>query len=69
VSEQALQIESALTAEEFAEKIHYHPESVRRAIRQHRIHALRFGQGWRIPAAEVRRILETGLPYSTAQTR
>jgi excisionase family DNA binding protein len=62
---EALPIESALTVEETAEKIHYHPESVRRAIRQGRINALRFGQGWRIPAPEVRRILATGLPMGT----
>ena len=61
---EALPIEAALTVESAAEKFHYHPESVRRAIRQGRIHALRFGQGWRIPAAEVRRILTTGLPVT-----
>jgi excisionase family DNA binding protein len=65
VSNEALPIEAALTVEETAEKIHYHPESVRRAIRQGRIHALQFGQGWRIPASELRRILATGLPYSS----
>jgi len=60
----ALPIETALTVEEAAEKFHYHPESVRRAIRQGRIHALRFGQGWRIPAPEARRILAEGLPVA-----
>jgi excisionase family DNA binding protein len=61
-------IEAALTVEEAAEKIHYHPESLRRAIRQGRVAALRFGQGWRIPASELRRILATGLPYSSSST-
>lgn len=61
---EALTIEAAWTVEAAAEAIHYHPESVRRAIRQGRIHALRFGQNWRIPAPEVRRILTTGLPVS-----
>ena len=60
---QVIETESALTTEAFAEKIHYHPESVRRAIRQGRIHALPFGTSWRIPAGEVRRIMSTGLPY------
>jgi excisionase family DNA binding protein len=55
---------AALTVEELAAQIKYHPESVRRAIRQGRINALRFGAGWRIPAPEVARILTTGLPYS-----
>lgn len=54
--------EQAHTVESFAATIQYHPESVRRAIRQGRIRALRFGQGWRIPQAEVNRILTQGLP-------
>ena len=49
--------------EQLAAEIHYHPESVRRAIRQGRIHALPFGVGWRIPATEAARILAMGLPY------
>ena len=53
----------AFTVEEVAGQIKYHPESVRRAIRQGRILALPFGTGWRIPAAELHRILTTGLPY------
>jgi len=57
--------EAALTVEELAAKIKYHPESVRRAIRQGRIKALRFGAGWRIPAPEAVRILTTGLPYNS----
>ena len=55
--------EAALTVDELAARIKYHPESVRRAIRQGRIHALPFGTGWRIPAQEAARILATGLPY------
>jgi excisionase family DNA binding protein len=64
-----LQNNAALTVEELAAQIKYHPESVRRAIRQGRINALRFGAGWRIPAREVARILTTGLPYSTPTAR
>ena len=63
----ALEIEPALTVEDFAGKISYHPESVRRAIRQGRIHALQFGASWRIPAPEARRILAEGLPYSPSR--
>ena len=62
-----LQNDAALTVEELAAQIKYHPESVRRAIRQGRINALRFGAGWRIPAPEVVRILTTGLPYRSAR--
>lgn len=63
---EANQTDATLTVEELAAQIKYHPESVRRAIRQGRIHALPFGTGWRIPAAEVRRILCEGLPYRSA---
>jgi excisionase family DNA binding protein len=65
----AIQTAAALTVEELAARIHYHPESVRRAIRQGRIHALPFGAGWRIPAQEVARILTTGLPYRAARAK
>ena len=63
---QALPNEAALTVEELAARIKYHPESVRRAIRQGRIHALPFGVGWRIPPQEVAKILANGLPYRKA---
>lgn len=49
---------------EFAGLISFHPESVRRAIRQRRIHAIRFGNTWRVPPAEVVRILANGLPVA-----
>ena len=62
----ALLNDAALTVEELAARIKSHPESVRRAIRQGRIHALQFGAGWRIPAQEVARILTAGLPYRKA---
>lgn len=58
-----LPIEPPLTVEAFAALIAYHRGSVLRAIHDGRIRALQFGQGWRIPAAEARRILATGLPY------
>ena len=45
----------------FAKIICWHPESVRRAVRQGRIRALRLGNGWRIPSDEVRRICTAGL--------
>jgi excisionase family DNA binding protein len=61
-----LPIEPPLTVEAFAGLIDYHRGSVLRAIRDGRINALQFGQGWRIPAAEARRILATGLPYRAA---
>ena len=67
MTNKATQTDAALTVEELAARIKYHPESVRRAIRQGRIHALPFGAGWRIPAQEVARILTTGLPYHSAR--
>jgi len=50
----------------FARVISWHPESVRRAIRQGRIRAVRLGGGWRIPADEVARIVSAGLPSASA---
>jgi excisionase family DNA binding protein len=60
--------DAASTVAELAAAIKYHPESVRRAIRQGRIYALPFGTRWRIPAAEVRRILTSGLPFRSPAT-
>jgi hypothetical protein len=51
-----------LEPSEFARVISWHPESVRRAIRQGRIGAVRMSNGWRIPSAEAERILANGLP-------
>lgn len=50
------------TPEQLAQAAMLHPESVRRAIRAGRIKALKFGQEWRIPAAEFDRIMGEGLP-------
>jgi len=52
------------TAGDFARLIKWHAESVRRAVRQGRIKAVRVGSGWRIPAEEVRRICTAGLPLT-----
>jgi excisionase family DNA binding protein len=51
-----------LTTAALAALLSYHPESVRRAIRQGRIRALPYGRTWRVPADEVARILREGLP-------
>ncbi len=48
--------------DEFAASAGLHPESVRRAIRQGRIPAIKFGRTWRIPPAAAERILREGLP-------
>ena len=53
---------AVIPTHEFAAAIGYHPESVRRCIRQGRINVLRFGRGYRIPQAELQRILREGLP-------
>jgi len=62
-----MQIDASLhngpvTTNEMARLVRYHPESIRRAIREGRIHALPFGRSYRIPAEEVARILREGLP-------
>ncbi len=48
--------------EEVAELIKFHPETVRRLVREGRIQAMKFGRDWRIPNSEVQRILREGLP-------
>ncbi len=62
--ENIVSLEPVLTVESLAALIHYHPESIRRAIRQGRIQAQRFGAGYRIQPTEARRIVSEGLPYS-----
>jgi len=63
------QIQAAQTVEGLARLVQYHPESIRRCIRQGRIRALPFGGGYRIPAAEVARILSEGLPYRAPEQK
>ena len=60
--EHQIVISRPLTVAEFAEIFRYHPESVRRAIRQGRIKTIHVGRQHRIPAKEVERILSEGLP-------
>lgn len=50
------------TTDEFANLIGFHPESVRKIIRQGRIKAKRFGRSYRILGSEVDRILKDGIP-------
>lgn len=53
----------AFTPEQVAERICWHPNSVRLACRRGRIAgAVRFGKSWRIPATVLARLLETGMP-------
>jgi hypothetical protein len=46
---------------EVAEAARWHPESIRRAIRQGRIQVIRFGRSLRIADSEAQRILTQGL--------
>ncbi len=46
---------------EVAQALRYHIESVRRAIRQGRIKAIKAGRQWRVPRAELDRLLREGL--------
>lgn len=55
-------VSAGLPSDEFARAISWHPESVRKAIRQGRIRAIKFGRFFRIPTAEVERILRDGIP-------
>jgi hypothetical protein len=48
-------------AEEFADKIRWHPESVRLACREGRIRAVKTGPKWLIPATELDRVRERGI--------
>lgn len=48
--------------EEVAAAISFHPESVRRLIRDGKIAAVKVGSLWRVPAAVLQRIAAEGLP-------
>lgn len=63
--------EDLLTLNEVAAQLRLHPESVRRWLREGKIHGRRLGPtraGWRIPRSEINRILAeakisgTGVP-------
>ena len=56
------ELEKPLTPEELADLVTLHPESIRRAIRDHRIKAQKVGPFWRIPRSEAAHILAHGLP-------
>lgn len=51
-----------LTIEQFAALIGWHPESVRRAIRQGRLHAIKLGRQWRIPPETLNAVRLRGIP-------
>ncbi|MGZ5506681.1 MAG: helix-turn-helix domain-containing protein [Limisphaerales bacterium] len=44
-----------------SQTLRWHPESVRRAIRAGRIKAIKIGRHWRVPGAELERLMEEGL--------
>ena len=51
-----------LTVFELADLLQYHPESLRRAIRQGRIRTILVGRQHRVPPEVVQQILTEGLP-------
>lgn len=51
-----------LRTQRVAAVLNCHPGSVRRAIRQGRIKAVRVGQQWRVSAEELARMQNEGLP-------
>lgn len=55
-----------LTPEEFAAKIQFHPESIRRSCRSGAIAAKKFGRSWRIPIAIAAALIESGIPSQAA---
>ena len=59
--EAALEGHSLYTTDELARQIQYHQETIRRLIREGKIHAIPFGRTYRISAEEVARILKEGL--------
>jgi excisionase family DNA binding protein len=50
------------TVEAVANRIQYHPVTVRKAIRAGRIEAIKFGKSWRIPDSVLEKICREGLP-------
>ena len=50
-----------VTTEALAHALEMHNESVRRLCREGRIKARKYGPFWRVPRAEVERIMATGL--------
>jgi excisionase family DNA binding protein len=50
------------TAEEVARLIRVSEQTIRAWIRDGKLPARRFGRNWRIPSADVQRILAEGLP-------
>jgi excisionase family DNA binding protein len=46
--------------DEVAGIIRWHPESVRRAIRDGRIQAVKIGRGWRVRAGEIQKLIQQG---------
>lgn len=59
---EALPLKPLLSPAQFAALVRIHPESVRRAIRQHRIHAVKFGPSWRISQDVAERVMAEGMP-------
>jgi excisionase family DNA binding protein len=51
-----------LRTQRVAAVLNWHPGSVRRAIRQGRIKAVRVGQQWRVSTEELARMQNEGLP-------
>lgn len=49
-----------LTPEDLAERMQFHPESIRRLIRTGSIKAKKFGNSWRIPKAVANSIIANG---------
>jgi len=45
-----------------AARLSWHPESLRRAIRSGRVHAVKLGKTWRIAQSEIDRVIAEGVP-------
>lgn len=49
-----------LSADEAAEMLHMHPRTIRRLLGSGELPGTRLGRQWRISAAAVRKLIETG---------
>lgn len=53
--------ETWFTPNELADKLKISEQTVRLWVRQGKVKARKFGRAWRIPGAEVERVLEQGI--------
>ncbi len=57
-----------LTVEQISERLQFHPDTVRRLLREGKIHGYRVNRraGWRVKASEIERFVE-GSPWGMTE--